>query len=130
MQALPRPLLLEIDKNPTLQALAPTAAPTPAPTFLLRGKHSQDDNETAPAREEQVNIRCRHRLATRHGEEHSLTPSLNTLIARGPQFESPLGSPITRSLAPSPVPRSTIASLAPLVSLEPPPSIPVPFVET
>jgi hypothetical protein len=56
MQALPRPLLLEIDKNPTLQALAPTAAPTPAPTFLLRGKHSQDDNETATAREEQVNI--------------------------------------------------------------------------
>ena len=117
--------------TPTLQA--PTAAPAPAPTFLLRGKDSQDDNETAAAREEQVNIRRRHRLATRHGEEHSPTPSLNTLIARRPpQFESPLGSPITRSLAPSPVPvpRSTAVSPAPPVSPVPPPSIPDPFLET
>jgi hypothetical protein len=37
-------------------------------------------------------------------------------------LESLLGSPITRSLAPSPVPRSTIASLAPLLSPVPPPS--------
>ena len=114
-----------------IAAVAYAQAPAPAPTFLLHGKDSQDNNETATAREEQVNIRRRHRLATRHGEDHSPTPSLNTLIGRrAPQFESPLGSPITRSLAPSPVPRSTIASLAPLVSLVPPPSIPDPFLET
>jgi hypothetical protein len=51
-------------------------------------------------------------------------------------LESLLGSPIGRSLAPSPVPISTIASLAPLVSLLPPPSqepiyssIPNPFLK-
>jgi hypothetical protein len=36
-------------RPPTLQI----PAPPPAPTFLLRGQYSQDDNETAAAREEQ-----------------------------------------------------------------------------
>ena len=67
-------------------------APPPAPAFLLRGQYSQDDDETAVAREEQNNIRRRHRLADRHREERSPTPSLNTLMSRA---RAPLESPIS-----------------------------------
>jgi len=93
-------------------------APPPAPAFLLRGQYSQDDDETAAAREEQNNIRRRHRLADRHHEERSPTPSLNTLMSRA---RAPLESPISRSPAPSPVPRSAMVLPAIFGSLAPSP---------
>src|SRR5271163_1934181 len=99
---------------PTLQI----PAPPPAPAFLLRGQYSQDDNETAVAREEQNNIRRRHRLADRHREERSTTPSLNALM---PRTRAPLESPISRPLAPSPVPRSATVLPAIFRSLAPSP---------
>src|SRR5271155_4229786 len=89
-----------------------------APAFLLRGQYSQDDDETAAAREEQNNIRRRHRLADRHHEERSPTPSLNTLMSRA---RAPLESPISRSPAPSPVPRSAMVLPAIFGSLAPSP---------
>src|SRR5271154_43922 len=84
----PAPPPLQIPAPPPLQI----PAPPPAPAFLLRGQYSQDDDETAVAREEQNNIRRRHRLADRHREERSPTPSLNTLM---PRARAPLESPIS-----------------------------------
>src|SRR5438270_10438736 len=90
-----------------------TAAPPPAPNFFLGGKHSQDDVETAAARQKEVNIRRRHRLADRHHEERSPSPSLNTLIFRAKAARVSLEPPVFRPLTPSPVLRTITSSPAP-----------------
>ncbi|KAK3396242.1 hypothetical protein B0T20DRAFT_481244 [Sordaria brevicollis] len=53
-----------------------------APKILRRRKYSQDDEETAAARAQQLEIQRDHRQQKRRNESISPTPSLTTLIAR------------------------------------------------
>ena len=139
-------LACSIDRQAPAEATLRTSALAPPPKFLLRGKDSQDDAETAAARKEQNNIRRRHRLANRRHEEHSPTPSLNTLVSAsrvGAALESPRLRPLAAapgpatcaispamsgSPAPSPVPR--LATLLPAISRSPAPSLVHRFAES
>ncbi|RFU24391.1 hypothetical protein B7463_g11945, partial [Scytalidium lignicola] len=64
-------------------------------TFLPHGQNSQDDLIIAQACREQVAIRRRHRYEDRQRIEHSITPSLNALVARN--IPEPPPSSVTSS---------------------------------
>ena len=104
-------LARSIDRQAPAEATLRTSALAPPPKFLLRGKDSQDDAETAAARKEQNNIRRRHRLANRSHEEHSPTPSLNTFVSAS-RVGAALESPRLRPLAAAPGPATFAISPA------------------